>query len=227
MLPLTFGFLIAGPLSGYLSDRFGARMFATGGLVIVALSFVGLIVLPVNFGYPSFAGLLLLSGLGQGMFSAPNTSAIMSSVPANQRGVASGMRSTFQNSGTALSIGVFFSLMISGLSTSLPQTLNAGLQAQGVPAGVAGGVASLPPVSTLFATFLGNNPISHLLAPSGVLNTLPAHNVRALTGNEFFPSLVSGPFHHGLVIVFSAAAGMAVVAAVASVLRGKRQVPTV
>ena len=225
MLPLTCGFLIAGPLSGYLSDRFGARMFATGGLVIVAVSFLGLMILPVNFGYPSFAGLLLLSGLGQGMFSAPNTSAIMSSVPANQRGVASGMRSTFQNSGTALSIGVFFSLMISGLATTLPHTLNAGLQAQGVPANVAGGVASLPPVSTLFATFLGNNPISHLLAPSGVLNTLPAHNVSALTGNEFFPQLVSGPFHHGLVIVFSAAAIMSAVAALASVLRGKHQVP--
>jgi MFS family permease len=226
MLPLTCGFLIAGPLSGYLSDRFGARMFATGGLVIVALSFLGLMILPVDFTYLDFAGLLLLSGLGQGMFSAPNTSAIMSSVPANQRGVASGMRSTFQNSGTALSIGVFFSLMISGLATTLPNTLNSGLQAQGVPANVAGGVASLPPVSTLFATFLGNNPISHLLAPSGVLNTLPAHNVQALTGKEFFPQLVSGPFHHGLVIVFSAAALMAVVAATASVLRGKRQVPT-
>jgi MFS family permease len=225
MLPLTFGFLIAGPISGYLSDRFGARMFATGGLAIVAVSFLGLMVLPVDFSYPDFAGLLLLSGLGQGMFSAPNTSAIMSSVPANQRGVASGMRSTFQNSGTALSIGVFFSLMISGLATTLPHTLNSGLQAQGVPANVANGVASLPPVSTLFATFLGNNPISHLLAPSGVLNTLPAHNVQALTGNEFFPQLVSGPFHHGLVIVFSAAAIMAVVAAIASVLRGKRQVP--
>ena len=227
MLPLTFGFLIAGPLSGYLSDRFGARMFATGGLVIVAVSFLGLMILPVNFNYLDFAGLLLLSGLGQGMFSAPNTSAIMSSVPANQRGVASGMRSTFQNSGTALSIGVFFSLMISGLATTLPHTLNSGLQGQGVPAGVAGDVASLPPVSTLFATFLGNNPISHLLAPSGVLNTLPARNVQALTGKEFFPQLVSGPFHHGLVIVFSAAAVMAVVAATASVLRGKRQVPTV
>jgi MFS family permease len=227
MLPLTFGFLIAGPLSGYLSDRFGARMFATGGLAIVAVSFLGLMILPVNFSYLDFAGLLLLSGLGQGMFSAPNTSAIMSSVPANQRGVASGMRSTFQNSGTALSIGVFFSLMISGLATTLPHTLNSGLQAQGVPANVAGGVASLPPVSTLFATFLGNNPISHLLAPSGVLNTLPAHNVQALTGNEFFPQLVSGPFHHGLVIVFSAAAIMAVVAATASVLRGKHEVPTV
>jgi MFS family permease len=227
MLPLTVGFLVAGPLSGYLSDRFGARLFATGGLILVAVAFVGLLLLPVDFSYPAFAALLVVSGIGQGMFSAPNTSAIMSSVPANQRGVASGMRSTFQNSGTALSIGVFFSLMISGLATTLPHTLNSGLQAQGVPANVAGGVASLPPVSTLFATFLGNNPISHLLAPSGVLNTLPAHNVQALTGNEFFPQLVSGPFHHGLVIVFSAAAIMAVVAATASVLRGKREVPTV
>jgi MFS family permease len=223
MLPLTVGFLIAGPLSGYLSDRFGARLFATGGLVLVALSFIGLLILPVNFAYPEFAGLLLLSGIGQGMFSAPNTSAIMSSVPAGQRGVASGMRSTFQNSGTALSIGVFFSLMISGLASTLPNALSSGLQAQGVPASTAGDVASLPPVSTLFATFLGNNPIGHLLEPSGVLSTLSADHVSALTGNEFFPELVSGPFHHGLVTVFTAAAAMAVIAAIASLLRGRHQ----
>jgi len=223
MLPLTVGFFVSGPLAGYLSDRFGARLFATGGLVIVAISFVGLLILPVNFNYSYFAGLLLLSGIGQGMFSAPNTAAIMSSVPPDQRGVASGMRSTFQNSGTALSIGVFFSLMISGLATTLPHALSSGLQSQGVPAATAGGVASLPPVSTLFATFLGNNPISHLLAPSGVLNTLPAANVHALTGNEFFPQVVSGPFHHGLVIVFAAAAAMAAVAAIASVLRGQHE----
>ncbi|HEX3781470.1 MAG TPA: MFS transporter [Pseudonocardiaceae bacterium] len=225
MLPLTAGFLIAGPLAGYLSDRFGARLFSTGGLVLVALSFVGLLILPVNFQYGYFAALLLLSGIGQGMFSAPNTSAIMSSVAPGQRGVASGMRSTFQNSGTALSIGVFFSLMISGLATTLPHALSSGLQAQGVPAATAGSVASLPPVSTLFATFLGNNPISHLLAPSGVLNTLPAANVHTLTGNQFFPELVSGPFHHGLVIVFTAAAAMAVIAAIASVLRGRHEKP--
>ncbi len=226
MLPLTVGFLIAGPLSGYLSDRFGARMFSTSGLLLVAIAFVGLLLLPVNFDYPTFAALLLLSGIGQGMFSAPNTSAIMGSVPAEQRGVASGMRSTFQNSGTALSIGLFFSLMISGLASTLPHTLNSGLQAQGVPPGTAAQVAGLPPVSTLFATFLGNNPISHLLAPSGVLHTLPVQNVQTLTGTRFFPELVSGPFHHGLVIVFSAAAGMALVGALASVLRGRHyQVP--
>ncbi|MEY9855768.1 MFS family permease [Catenulispora sp. GAS73] len=223
MLPLTVGFLIAGPLSGYLSDRFGARLFSTSGLILVAAAFIGLLLLPVDFPYPAFAALLLLSGIGQGMFSAPNTSAIMGSVPPDQRGVASGMRATFQNSGTALSIGLFFSLMITGLASTLPHTLSTGLQAQGVPPDTAHQVAGLPPVSTLFATFLGNNPISHLLAPSGVLHTLPAHNVQTLTGNRFFPELVSGPFHHGLVIVFSAAAAMSLIGALASVLRGRHQ----
>jgi len=222
MLPLTAGFLVAGPVSGYLSDRFGARAFATGGLLLVAGAFIGLLALPVDFGYTAFASLLLLSGIGQGMFSAPNTSAIMSSVPPGQRGVASGMRSTFQNSGTALSIGVFFSLMIAGLATSLPSTFTAGLRGQGVPAGVAASVAHLPPVSTLFAAFLGNNPVGHLLAPTGVLNSLPARNVAVLTGKRFFPELISGPFHHGLVIVFGAAACMAAIAALASLLRGRR-----
>jgi MFS family permease len=137
MLPLTAGFLIAGPVSGYLSDRYGARLFATTGLLLVAATFIGLLLIPVDFSYPEFAALLLLNGIGQGMFSAPNTSAIMGSVPPEQRGVASGMRATFQNSGTALSIGLFFSLMISGLASSLPHTLNSGLQAQGVPPGTA------------------------------------------------------------------------------------------
>jgi MFS family permease len=224
MLPLTAGFLVSGPLCGHLSDRFGARLFATGGLVLMAGAFLGLLLLPVNFPYPAFALLVFLSGVGQGMFSAPNTSAIMGSVPPERRGAASGMRATFQNSGTSLSIGVFFSLMIVGLAGTLPHTLNAGLQAQGVPAGVAAGVATLPPVSTLFAAFLGTNPIAHLLAPSGVLHTLPAHNAAVLTGNQFFPQLISGPFHHGLTIVFAAAAGMALVAAAASLLRGKSHV---
>jgi MFS family permease len=223
MLPLTAGFLIAGPVSGYLSDRFGARLFATGGLIIVAGAFIGLLLLPVNFAYPDFALLLLLSGIGQGMFSAPNTSAIMGSVPAAERGVASGMRSTFQNSGTSLSIGIFFSLMIAGLSTTLPHTLATGLHAQGVPLATANNVAALPPVSTLFAAFLGDNPIGHLLAASNVLHTLPAGNVAVLTGTRFFPELVSAPVHHGLVIVFTTAAAMSVIAAIASLLRGSHR----
>jgi hypothetical protein len=190
--------------------------------LVVAAGFVGLLLLPVDFSYPAFAALLLFSGLGQGMFSAPNTSAIMGSVPAERRGVASGMRSTLQNSGTALSIGLFFSLMIVGLGGTLPQALSSGLQGQGVPPGTAAQVAGLPPVSTLFATFLGDNPISTLLGPSGVLHTLPAHSAQTLTGNRFFPALVSGPFHHGLVIVFGMAAVMALIGALASVLRGRR-----
>ena len=223
MLPLTGGFLVAGPISGYLSDKFGARIFATSGLLLMAAAFLGLLLLPVDFPYLAFAALVFVSGVGQGMFSAPNTSAIMGSVPPQMRGAASGMRATFQNSGTSLSIGVFFSLMIVGLASSLPHTLSSGLQAQGVPAHVAGQVAALPPVATLFAAFLGTNPIGHLLAPYGVLDKLPAHNVSVLTGNRFFPSLISGPFHHGLAIVFGTAAGMALVAAAASALRGKPQ----
>ncbi|MFE7173933.1 MFS transporter [Streptomyces sp. NPDC057616] len=224
MLPLTVGFLIAGPVSGFLSDRFGARLFSTAGLVVVAVSFLGLLALPVDFDYGLFAALLLLNGLGQGMFSAPNTSSIMGSVRPEYRGVASGMRSTFQNSGTALSIGVFFSLMVSGLASSLPGTLSSGLQAHGVPPGAAEHAASLPPVSTLFATFLGNNPIEHLLASDGALDHVTSAQRAALTGHTFFPQLVSGPFHHGLTIVFSVAAGMALISAVASALRGSHQV---
>jgi len=221
MLPLTAGFLISGPVAGSLSDRFGARTLATTGLLLLAGAFLGLMALPVNFSYPAFAVLLALSGIGQGMFSAPNTSAVMGSVPPGERGVASGMRATFQNSGTALSIGVFFSLMVVGLAGSLPDALSAGLRAQGVPAAVAAQVANLPPVSTLFAAFLGANPIAHLLAPSGVVPTLPAASREALTGTEFFPQLISEPFHHGLVTVFTAAAIMAVIAALASISRGR------
>lgn len=221
LLPLTAGFLVSGPLSGHLSDRYGSRKFATSGALLMAISFVGLLLLPVNFSYPEFAGLLVLSGIGQGVFSAPNTSAIMSSVPPADRGAASGMRMTFQNSGTALSIGIFFSLMTTGLAHSLPSALTTGLHGQGVPTPVAASVAHLPPVSTLFAAFLGENPIKHLLTPSGVLSTLAPHNVATLTGTEFFPQIISAPFHHGLAIVFGAAAIMAAIAALFSLLWGR------
>jgi MFS family permease len=222
MMPLTAGFLIAGPVSGSLSDRYGSRPFATAGLLLAAACFTGLMLLPVEFPYWAFALLIFGNGIGSGLFAAPNTSAIMSSVPARHRGAASGMRSTFQNSGMSLSIGIFFSLMIAGLAATLPRTLTAGLTAQGVPAGVAAHIGHLPPVSTMFAALLGYNPVQNLLAPTGLLHTLPAHNVAVLTGRQFFPSLISGPFHHGLVIVFSAAAIMSVTGAIVSLLRGKQ-----
>ena len=222
MLPLTAGFLIAGPISGTLSDRYGPRLFATAGLLLAAVCFTGLMLLPVNFSYWVFALLIFGNGVGSGLFASPNTSAIMSAVPARHRGSASGMRSTFQNSGMSLSIGIFFSLMIAGLASTLPKTLTAGLTAQGVPASVAMQVSHLPPVSTMFAALLGYNPVQNLLAPSGVLSRLPAHNVAVLTGRQFFPHLISAPFHHGLVIVFTAAAIMSVTGALVSLLRGKQ-----
>ena len=222
MLPLTAGFLIAGPISGTLSDRYGPRPFATAGLVLAALCFGGLMLLPVNFSFWLFALLIFGNGVGSGLFASPNTAAIMSAVPARHRGSASGMRSTFQNSGMSLSIGIFFSLMIAGLASTLPRTLTSGLTAQGVPAAVAAHVSHLPPVSTMFAALLGFNPIQNLLRPSGVLQHLPAHNVQVLTGRQFFPHLISAPFHHGLVIVFTAAAIMSVTGALVSLLRGKR-----
>ena len=222
MLPLTAGFLIAGPISGILSDRYGPRPFATAGLLLAAFAFTGLMLLPVDFPYWLFGIIIFGNGVGSGLFASPNTSAIMSSVPAPERGAASGMRSTFQNSGMSLSIGIFFSLMIAGLAATLPRTLTSGLRAQGVPAAVASHVAHLPPVSTLFSALLGYNPMRTLLGPSGVLKKLPAHNVAVLTGNRFFPNLISGPFHHGLIIVFSAAIALSLGGALISLLRGRQ-----
>ena len=224
LLPLTAGFLIAGPLSGTLSDRFGARGFATAGMIVFGGSFLGLLMLPADFSYLAFALLIAVNGIGSGMFAAPNSSSIMSSVPARHRGAASGMRSTFQNSGTALSIGAFFSLMIAGLAATLPKTLTSGLQQHGVPHPIAQHIGSLPPVSSLFAAVLGVNPVQHLLQAAGVLSTLPAAASQVLTGREFFPRVISGPVHHGLVVVFSVAAALAALAALASLLRGGRYI---
>ncbi len=223
MLPLTVGFLIAGPTSGWLSDRFGARTFATGGMLIAAASFVWLLVLPVNFDYPWFALALLINGIGMGLFAAPNRAGIMNSLPAHQRGVGSGMSYTFQNAAMVLSIGIFFSLMIVGLASSLPHTLFHGLTAQGVPAADAHRIASLPPVGVLFASLLGYNPVQTLLG-SHVLHQLPAANAHYLTGHTFFPSLISGPFADGLGVAFAFAIAACVIAGIASSLRGGKYV---
>jgi MFS family permease len=222
MLPLTAGFLIAGPVSGILSDKFGARPFATGGLLVAACCFTGLMMLPINFPYWAFALLIFGNGIGSGLFTSPNTAAIMSSVPAQERGAASGMRSTFQNSGMSLSIGIFFSLLIAGLANTLPKSLVPGLTAQGVPLATATSIAHLPPVSIVFSAMLGYNPVSNLLAPTGLLHTLPASSIATLTGKTFFPNLISAPFHHGLTIVFTAAALMSLIGAAVSWMRGKK-----
>ena len=225
LLPLTTGFFVSGPFSGYLSDRFGARGLATVGMVVYGTSFLLLLALPVNFNYAEFACIIALNGVGIGMFSAPNTSAIMSSVPPHQRGVVSGMRATFQNSGTALAIGVFFSLMIAGLAGSLPATLAHGLEHQGVSHTVAHHIASIPPVASLFAAVLGVNPVQHLLAGAHALSSLPLGAQHVLTGRTFFPELISTPFEHGLTLVFGFSAALAFLSAIASSARGSRPQP--
>jgi len=222
MLPLTIGFLAAGPVSGWLSDRFGARPFATGGMVIAALSFLLLEMLPVNFQYWQFAGVLLLNGIGMGLFASPNRAGIMNSLPAERRGVGAGMSATFQNSSMVLSIGIFFSLIILGLAGSLPSSLLHGLTAHGVPAADAARLSALPPTAIMFAALLGYNPIQTLLGP--VLAKLPASHAAYLTGHSFFPSLIASPFQHGLDVAFDFAIVACLIAAVASLLRGKRYV---
>ena len=226
LLPLLVGFVIMGPMSGWLSDRFGARLFSTLGMSIQVVGFLLLTTLPANFNYTWFALLLFMLGIGQGMFSAPNTTAIMNSVPADQRGAASGMRATFQNSASLVSIGVFFSLITAGLAAALPVTLFSGLLQQGVPGAVANTIAHLPPTAALFAAFLGYNPMATLL-PANVLHALPMANQATLLGQSFFPNLISAPFMVGLHAVFYLSATLCLIAAFASLLRGKRYIHTV
>ncbi|QRY53507.1 MFS transporter [Mycolicibacterium septicum] len=221
LLPVTVGFLVAAPIAGSLSDRIGARPLTVGGMLLMAATFVALLLIPVNFDYWVFAILVFLNGLGGGIFTAPNTAAIMSSVPADQRGAASGVRSTFFNAGNSLSIGIFFSLMIVGLANTLPTALTTGLTQQGVSASVAHDVANLPPVGSLFAAFLGYNPMAELLAPYDALHQ-PGVNADVITGQTFFPQLITEPFHSGLTVVFTAAAVMMVIGAVASMFSAGR-----
>jgi EmrB/QacA subfamily drug resistance transporter len=217
MLPLTLGFLIAGPASGAVSDRFGARAFATGGLLLSAVTFVGLILLPANFDYAEFAALLAFNGIGMGLMAAPNSAAIMNAVPADERGAASGIRATGMNAGMVLSMGGFFTLMAIGLASKLPASLYKGLTGLGVDPGTATQVSHIPPVGTLFAAFLGDNPLRSLVRDPG-----PGVNTSTLYGQTFFPQIISDPFRHGLLIAFSASIIMLLIASAASLMRGNR-----
>jgi MFS family permease len=219
MVPLTVGFLAAGPLAGHLADKYGARPFATGGLLLVALTFILLQMLPVNFGYPVFATLLFFNSVGMGLFIAPNQTGIMNSLPANQRGAGAGMAATFNSSAQVLSIGIFFTLMILGLSATLPSTLFHGLVAQGVSTSTATRVSHLPPVGSLFAAFLGYNPMATLLGPTA-LHHMTAAQAHYITGRSFFPHLISAPFGKGLQKAFDFAAIACVLGAIGSLLRG-------
>jgi MFS family permease len=223
MLPLTAGFLLAGPTSGILSDRFGSRPFATGGMLGATITFLLLLLLPVDFAYWQLALLLFMNGLSMGAFASPNRAGVMNSLPADQRGAGGGMNSTFQSSAQVLSIGIFFTLMILGLSSALSTRLVTGLTSHGVTRAVAERVGHLPPVSVLFAAFLGYNPVSSLVGAKA-LSSVSAANRAALTGHSFFAQLISSPFHSGLTEAFAFAAVACLVAAAASWSRGKRYV---
>jgi len=221
LIPLTIGFLLSAPLSGILSDRLGAKAFTVGGALLTAATFLVLAFLPVDFAYWQFAVLVGLNGFGNGLFVSPNRAEMMNAVPANQRGAAGGMIATFMNSASVLSIGIFFSLMVAGLSSKLPTTLFSGLTAQGVPAAAAAPISHLPPIGVLFAAFLGYNPMQQLLGP--ILHQLNPAHVAYLIGRDFFPHLITGPFHDGLGVAFGFAIAACVVGAIASALTGKRK----
>ncbi len=221
LVPLTVGFLLSAPLSGILSDRFGAKAFTVGGALLAAVSFLALAFLPVNFGYWLFALLIFINGFGTGLFASPNRAEMMNAVPANQRGAAGGMIATFMNSAAVLSIGIFFSLMVVGLSSALPTTLFSGLTAQGVPASAAAPISHLPPIGVLFAAFLGYNPMQQLLGP--LLSHLSPAHAAYVIGREFFPHLITAPFHDGLGVAFGFAIAACVIGAVASALTGRRK----
>lgn len=221
MVPLILGFLFAGPLSGYLSDRYGARTFTTAGMIINTIGFIALSTLPANFNYHIFALIIFTMGFGQGMFVAPNTASIMNSVPPKYRGVASGMRATMFNLSSVLSISIFFSILTTGLSSNLPTALYSGLTSQGVSNSTATQISNLPPTSAIFATLLGYNPMKILL-PQGVIDNLSQQNQNVLLGTNFFPSLIAQPFIGSMHIVFYAGATMTFLAAICSALRGRQ-----
>jgi MFS family permease len=223
LLPLTAGFLVSAPLSGVLSDRLGAKAFTTGGALLTALSFVLLLFLPVNFPYWVFGLIVALNGFGSGVFAAPNRAEMMNAVPASQRGAAAGMIATFMNTAFVLSIGIFFSLMVAGLSSKLPSSMSSGLIAQGIPAAAALTLSHLPPIGVLFAAFLGYNPMKQLLGP--LLTHLPAARAAYVAGRQFFPQLITAPFKDGLGVAFAFAIAANVLAAIASLLTGRVKRP--
>ncbi len=225
MLPLTAGLLIAGPVSGVLSDRYGARPFATGGMLLTALCLSLLEFLPVDFSYWVFALLLFFTGAAMGSFGSPNRAGVMNSLPPQHRGAGGGMNTTFQNSAQVLSIGIFFSLMIVGLSATLASNLLHGLLAHGVPSAAAEQAAHLPAVSTLFAAFLGYDPVQHLIG-AHQLSQLSAAQQHTLTGRSFFPGLISAPFRSGLHAALDFAIVGSLFAAAASWMRGGHYVYT-
>ncbi len=223
MLPLTIGVLVAGPIFGKLSDKRGVNIFTTLGMIVNAVCFLAMLTFPVSFALWPFVIVTLLLGIGQGMFVSPNTAAIMNSVPPEHRGVAAGMRAALQNISYMFSIIIFFSLLIVGLGTTLHSSMYSGLIKLGVSNSTAASASSISPTGALFAAFLGYNPLKTMIPPR-IFYNLTAEQQNAIASTSFFPQLIAPAFKNGIAIVLYLAIGMSLVAAVASSLRGKRDV---
>jgi len=223
MIPMILGFSIMGPVSGYLSDRYGARLFATLAMVVTAATFLALSFLPYDFDYTPFAIIIFVMGLGGGLFAAPNTASIMNSVPSEHRGAASGMRATLQNTGQTVSLAIFFTVIITGLSNSLPTALSNAMTSAGVPQ-LANAFTSISPTSALFSAFLGYNPMQSLLSLpqlAPVVAQMPQSAFKYLEGQTFFPNAIAPAFISALDLAFYIGAALSLAAAVASLLRGE------
>lgn len=223
MIPMVAGFAIMGPVSGYLSDRYGARAFATVAMVITAATFLVLSLLPYDFEYLSFAAVILVMGMAGGLFAAPNIASIMNSVPPEHRGAASGMRATLQNAGQTLSLAAFFTIIITGLSSGLPGALAGAMASAGVPQ-LSGAFSSISPSSALFSAFLGYNPMQSILADprlASAVSQIPATTYTYLTGQTFFPTAIAPAFVSALDLSFYIGAALSMAAALASFLRGR------
>ena len=226
VMPLMFGFVLCAPVAGLLSDRYGARALATGGILVAALAAGLLMTLPANFNLGLFAAYLALMGAGMGFFGAPNTSQIMGSVPAEHRGAAAGMRSTIFNAGATISLAIFFTIVLAGLSRNLASSLPSAAGEAGLPAGLANRIAALPPGAALFAAMIGYNPVSHLI-PVSVMAALPSAVAARINDPHFFAGLLAQPFVNGIHAALGACAVICILAGAASALRGPAQRPLV
>jgi MFS family permease len=221
MLPLTAGVIIMGPISGWLSDKYGPRWIATIGMVITTISFLVLADLPYNFQYVYFGLALFMMGVGNGMFGSPNSASIMNSVPAQDRGVASGMMTTVMNTAFTASMAMFFTILIVGITQRFPEAMTASLVSIGAVK-LAPILSNIPPTGALFSAFLGYNPVDSILAnlPPSVVASIPAATKTTITGTTWFPSAFATAFMPALKLSFYIGAAFCAVAAVLSWLRG-------
>ena len=226
MIPMSIGFVITGPISGWLSDKHGARLLATAGMVISAVAFIGFVMLPVDFIYLAFGAILFIMGIGGGVFASPNMASVMNSVPAECRGAASGMRATIQNSAMMISQAVFFTIIIVSLSATLPGALSNAVTSAGASPQIAQIFSSTPASGALFGAFLGYNPVATILhsLPSSVVSSIPTSTMSYITGSTFFPNAISSPFMTALREAFIIGAVMCIIAAICSAFRGGKYV---